>query len=74
MDDERPIEEDNLVVITADARPDLWEEAETSFRSGTLQDLPAGIDDLGLRGVKASRPPTALSARSVDVSGIATGG
>jgi hypothetical protein len=107
-----------LVVVTADARPDLWTEAETAFRDvwpeynlhgdvsgqyfgalisrfahlqclvwdsdaerivargrtipftwdGTLVDLPAGIDALGLRALEEPRPPTALSALAAEVA------
>ena len=106
-----------LVVFTADARPDLWSESATAFRDvwpeynlhgdvsgeyfgalfprfahlqvlvwdadaerivargrtipftwdGTLADLPAGIDALGLRAVEEPRPPTALSALAAEV-------
>jgi GNAT superfamily N-acetyltransferase len=106
-----------LVVVTADARPDLWHEALTAFDDvwpeynlhgdvsgqyfgalvprfarfqllvwdpaaarvvargrtipftwdGTLDDLPRGIDALGLRALEESRPPNALSALSAEV-------
>jgi hypothetical protein len=35
---------------------------------GTLEDLPAGIDAVGLRAVEDSRPPTALSALAAEVT------
>jgi len=107
-----------LVVLTADARPDLWDEALHAFDdvwpeynlhgdvSGqyfgalvprfarfqllvwnadaeqlvarartipftwdrTLDDLPRGIDALGLRALAESRPPNALSALSAEVA------
>jgi hypothetical protein len=107
-----------LVVVTADARPDLWEQAQTVFAEvwpeynghgdvsgryfgalvprfahlrilvldagierivargrtipftwdGTLADLPAGIDALGLRALEEPRPSTALSALAAEVA------
>jgi len=106
-----------LVVVTADARPDLWEQSEVAFRDvwpeynqhgdvsgeyfgglvprhahlqllvwdteaeqvvargrtipfrwdGTLVDLPAGIDAMGLRAVRDASPPTVLSALAAEV-------
>jgi hypothetical protein len=106
-----------LVVFTADARPDLWNEALAAFGDvwpeynlhgdvsgqyfgalfprfahlqvlvwdadaeriiargrtipfrwdGTLADLPAGIDALGLRALEEPGPPTALSALAAEV-------
>lgn len=106
-----------LVVVTADARPDLWEQGEDVFRDiwpeynqhgdvsgeyfgalvpryahlqfvirdvereqivargrtipfrwdGTLPDLPAGIDAMGLRAVREPAPPTVLSALAAEV-------
>jgi hypothetical protein len=108
---------DGLAVITADARPDLWVQAEATFRDvwpeynqhgdvspeyfgalvprhahlqflvwdteaerviargrtipfrwdGTLEDLPAGIDAMGLRAVRDTAPPTVLSALAAEV-------
>ena len=108
----------SLVIVTATARPDLWAEAETTFRDvwpeynlhgdvsgqyfgalisrfahleflvwdsnaerivargrtipftwdGTLADLPAGIDALGVRALEGPRPPTALSALAAEVA------
>ena len=108
---------DELVVVTAEERPDLWERSVTVFPDawheynlhgdvagqyfgalfprfarfqvlfwdpridrvvargrtipfawdGTLDDLPAGIDALGLEAVEAARPPTALSALAAEV-------
>lgn len=34
---------------------------------GTLEDLPRGIDDLGLQAVAGSKPPNALSALAIEV-------
>jgi hypothetical protein len=107
-----------LVVLTADERPDLWEQARTAFDDvwpeynghgdvsgqyfgalvprfahlqilvldsandrvvargrtipftwdGTLADLPAGVDALGLRALEEPPPPTALSALAAEVA------
>ena len=107
-----------LVVFTAAARPDLWNESLTAFGDawpeynshgdvsgqyfgalvpryehlqllvwdadaerliargrtipftwdGTLADLPEGIDELGLRALEETRPPTALSALAAEVA------
>jgi hypothetical protein len=117
---ERPVPGvgNELVVVTADERPDLWDEAQTAFRDvwpeynghgdvsgqyfgalvpryahlqilvwdadtertvargrtipftwdGTLADLPAGIDALGLRALEEPGPPTALSALAAEVA------
>jgi hypothetical protein len=112
-----PATHGGLVVVTADERPDLWEQAEVSFRDvwpdynmhgdvsgqyfgalvprhahlqfliwdtdaeqviargrtipfrwdGTLADLPAGIDAMGLRAVSDPGPPTVLSALAAEV-------
>jgi hypothetical protein len=112
------VRDEQLVVFTADARPDLWGEAEIAFRDiwpeynhhgdvsgqyfgaliprhahlqvlvcnadterivargrtipftwdGTLADLPAGIDALGLRALEEPGPPTALSALAAEVA------
>src|ERR1017187_11033502 len=35
---------------------------------GTLEDLPAGIDALGLRAIDDPEPPTALSALAAEVA------
>lgn len=109
---------EQLVVVRADAHPDLWDAAETAFRDvwpeynlhgdvsgryfgalvpryahfqflvwdtaseravargrtipftwdGTLPDLPAGIDALGLRALEQSGAPTALSALAAEVA------
>jgi hypothetical protein len=109
---------EELVVVTAEERPDLWAESLTAFPDawpeynlhgdvageyfgalfprfaryqvifwdparaqvvargrtipfawdGTLDNLPAGIDELGLRAVEAARPATALSALAAEVA------
>ena len=109
---------DELVVVTAEERPDLWAESVTAFPDawheynlhgdvageyfsalfprfarfqvlvwdpgtdrvvargrtipfawdGTLDDLPAGIDALGLGALEAARPATALSALAAEVA------
>jgi hypothetical protein len=119
VDERPPAVDDGLVVVTAEARPDLWQEAERSFRDvwpeynlhgdvaglyfgalmpryahlqvlvcdiraervvgrgrtisfawdGTLADLPAGIDALGVRALEEPGPPTTLSALSAEVAG-----
>jgi hypothetical protein len=106
-----------IAVLTAEERPDLWEEARPLFRGvwpeynnhgnhteryfgallpqhahlqfllfdrdrerilargrtipfrwdGSLEDLPGGIDAMGLRAVDGSQPPTALSALAAEV-------
>jgi GNAT superfamily N-acetyltransferase len=113
-----------LVVVTADERPDLWDEALTAFDDvwpeynlhgdvsgqyfgalfprfarfqllvwdaeaervvargrtvpftwdGTLDDLPRGIDALGLGALEESRPATTLSALSAEVAPDRQGG
>ena len=112
-----PATERGLAIVTADERPDLWEQAEAAFLdvwpvynlhgdvsgeyfgalvpryahlqflvwdaaaaravargrtipfrwNGTLDDLPAGIDAMGLRAVRESAPPTVLSALAAEV-------
>jgi hypothetical protein len=40
---------------------------------GTLEDLPAGIDALGLRAIDDPEPPTALSALAAEVAEVQQG-
>lgn len=49
-----------LVVARARTIPFCWD--------GTLEDLPCGIDDVGVRGVDDPRRPTALSALAAEVA------
>jgi GNAT superfamily N-acetyltransferase len=117
MQDEPGPSVGELVVVTAEARPDLWSAAERAFRDvwpeynhhgdvsgryfgalipryahlqfllrdaadrivargrtipfawdGTLADLPAGVDAVGLRALDETGAPTTLSALAAEVA------